>query len=269
MDAGFGPITQTYLRIGIGFFLALILFSHKISFKKLQHISMQDWFLLTLIGTIGYGIAVIFITLAVLHTTFLNVAVIASTSPFFALLLSILFLRKTISPMMFGFLSVSFTGVYLITTKTISPVITQFGIGEVYALMFAFGIGVFAVARKLLSKNLNNYEISIIVMGIAFISSLIGALLIGEEIDLAGFANPTAMAGLAIGSILNVSTTFLTNYGFGRIGAVAGAQILLLQNVFAPIIGFLLYNEMILPIEFIGAGLIVAGVFGYNKLAAD
>jgi drug/metabolite transporter (DMT)-like permease len=269
MNEGVGPFMQVYTRIGGAFLLALVLFYKKISFHKLKHISSKDWFLLTIMGSIGYGLAVIFVTFSILHTKLLNVAVISSTVPFFALLYVSVITKKSISPLQILFLIISFIGVYLIATKSLSLVIHSFGLGELYALLFAAGSGAFVVSRKFISKNLSNPEITVIIIFIAFISSFLGAMVMGEPLDFSGFSNPFVALGLVMGIILNVTTTQLQNFSFQKLNAVAGSQLLLLQNVFAPILGLLLYKETILPIEFLGAVLILIGVFGYYKKAAD
>lgn len=269
MDYGFGTFTQVYLRIGFAALLALLIFHRKIDFKKLKHLPKRDWLLLLVMGSVGYGIAVIFVTLSVLNTTLLNVAMIGSTVPFIVLLYMFLFARKTISLTLFGFLLISFLGVYTITTKSFSPTVTTFGVGELYGVLFAAGTAAFITARKFLSKKLANTEITVITIWIAFISSFIGAMVIGEKLDFSGFANPLALAGLVLGTVLNITTTLLQTYGYSHLPAVTGAQILLLQNVFAPVLGFLFYAETVLPIEFLGAGLILLGVSGYYKKSTD
>src|SRR6266480_8135493 len=86
MSAGFAPFTQVYLRIGLGVVLTVLFFFHKIHPAKIKKISPRDWIILFLMGTLGYGLAVDFITLGVLHTKLLNVAIISSTTPFFVFL---------------------------------------------------------------------------------------------------------------------------------------------------------------------------------------
>lgn len=83
LSTGFGPFTQVYLRIGLGCLLTAIIFYKKIRFAKLLKISPRDWFFLFIMGSIGYGWSVDFVTLGTLHTKLLDVAVIASTTPFF------------------------------------------------------------------------------------------------------------------------------------------------------------------------------------------
>src|SRR6266404_349133 len=92
MGAGFGPFTQVYLRIGLGCLLTAIFFYKKIRFSRFPRISRRDWLFLLLMGTLGYGLSVDFVTLGTLHTKLLDVAVIASTTPFFIFLFSVVVL---------------------------------------------------------------------------------------------------------------------------------------------------------------------------------
>jgi drug/metabolite transporter (DMT)-like permease len=267
MSEGFGPFTQVYLRIGGAFLVALALYYKKIRFANAKKIPRRDWFLLLIMGTVGYGIAIMFVTLAVLHTTLLNVAIIGSTVPFFALVYMFIAVRKTVKPILLLFLIISFIGVYIITTKSFSLVIHSFGIGELYALLFAAGSGAFVVSRGFISNKLSNIEITVSVIFIAFISSFIGAIVMGEKLAISGFTNPLALLGLITGVILNIVATQLQNFGFKHVNPVTGSQLLLLQNIFAPILGFLFYSETVLPIELFGAAFILFGVIGYYRKA--
>jgi len=269
MGTGFGPFTQVYLRIGLGCLLTAAIFYKKIRFAQFRRITKRDWFFLLLMGTIGYGLSVDFVTLGTLQTKLLDVAVISSTTPFFIFLFSITVLRKPFHSYLLLFVLMAFYGVSVLATNSLLPTFTSFGIGDLYVLLFALGLGFYIFGRKMLSSFLNNYEIAVIVMAIAFASSFLVALLAKEQLSVAGFFNPIALFGLILGGVLNLVATTLENFAFKYINAVAGSQILLLENVFAPIFGFVLYQEIILPVEFLGAILVVAGVWLYIKYSED
>lgn len=269
MNEGFQPFTQVYLRTGGAVVLALVLFHKNIHFSKFKKISKKDWLLLTIMGTVGYGIAVSFITLGTLQTTLLNVSLIGSTIPFFVLLYTMIITKKPLNLFLFVFLIISFIGVYIITTKSLSPINSQFGLGELYAFFFAAGTAAFVVARRYISKNISNIEITVLVTAIAFLSSFIFAIGAGESLDLNGFTKPLALLGLGMGIVLNVIVTRLQSFSYEHINPVTGSQILLLQNIYAPILGYILYKETVLPIEFLGAVLILIGVFGYYRKAEN
>lgn len=268
-NTGFGSFTQVYLRIGLGLLLTLIFFYKKISFKKMIKTSKRDLFILFLMGTLGYGIAVDFITLGVLHTSLFNAAVIGSTTPFFLFLFNFFILRKKFHTSLFFFLIISFYGVCVLATNSLLPKFANFSLGDLYVLLFAIGSCFFILGRKFLSDYLNNSEIAVSVMLVAFISSFIIALAAGQQLSVSGFANPLAFLGICLGGVLNLIATKLQNFGFPHLNAVVGSQLLLLQNIFAPIFGFILFQETILPIEFIGAMLVLGGVWLYILKEAD
>jgi len=269
MGAGFGPFTQVYLRIGLGCLLTAIFFYKKIRFSRFPRISRRDWLFLLLMGTLGYGLSVDFVTLGTLHTKLLDVAVIASTTPFFIFLFSVVVLRKAFHSYLLFFLLMAFYGVCVLATKLLLPIFSQFGSGDFFVLLFAIGLGIYIFGRKMLSAYLNNYEIALIVMLIAFLSSFMMAVLVKEPLSIAGFFNPYALLGFILGGVLNLVATTLETFAFRHINAVAGSQLLLLENVFAPLFGYGFYHEIILPVEFFGALLVLAGVWLYIKFGKD
>lgn len=268
-NAGFDPFSQVYLRIGLGLVLTYALFYKEISFKKIIKSSSRDWFILFLMGSLGYGLAVDCVTVGVLHTSLFNASVIGSTTPFFVFLFNILILRKGFKLSRLFFLILSFYGICILATNSLAPRLLNFSSGDLYVLFFAIGSCFFILGRKFLSKHLNNSEIAIVVMVIAFLSSLIVALCSGQTLHFGSFANPVALLGIGMGGVFNLTATKFQNYGFNHLNAVVGSQLLLLQNVFAPIFGFLLFHEIILPIEFIGALLVLIGVWFYTKYSVD
>ena len=175
MNAGFGPFTQVYLRIGLGCLLTAIVFYRKIRFKMFIAVSKRDWFFLLLMGVVGYGLSVDFATLGTLKTKLLDVAVMASTTPFFIFFFSILIFHKSFRKYLFLFVLIAFYGVCVLATKSLTPTITQFGIGDFYVLLFALGFGFYIYGRKMLSSQLNTYEIAVITMAIAFLVSFLVA----------------------------------------------------------------------------------------------
>lgn len=269
MSTGFETFTQTYLRIGVGFLITYIILHKNIHYHKIKSLSRHDWLMLFIMGVFGYGFVVIFATLGVLHAKLLNVAIIGSTTPFFIILFSVIFLKKRIHELHFFFLLTSFYGVCVLATKSFLPVFNHFGIGEIYLLLFAAGMGIYIEGRKFLSKKLNNSEITITVMLIAFVTSLTCALISGEKLHLSGFLNPIALSGLFLGGFLNFAVTELQNFGYQYLNAVVGSQLLLIQNIFAPILGFIFYHEHILAIEFFGAWCILMGIILHHHFAED
>jgi drug/metabolite transporter (DMT)-like permease len=269
MDSGFEPFTQTYLRILFGALVGFLIFRKHIRTKVIKTTSMKDWLVLLLMGTIGYSAGVLFVTLGALNTTLVNVSVLTSTIPFFVAIYAFFVLRKRISKKLVLLLAVSFIGAAMVATKGFPPLLQNLGIGEVFVLLSAAAFAWYSVGRKMLSNKLNNYEISVLTMVIAAITSLVVALVAGENLNLAAFLDPLVLVGLVIGIGFNVTASLFENFAFQHISVVVGSQLLLLENAISPIIGFLLYAELIGVYEAIGAALIIGSVMLSSRMASE
>ena len=167
---------------------------------------------------------------------------------------------------MIGLLLVSLYGIGVVASKSFIPKIEGFGTGELFAFLSVLTAGFWSVSRKKLSNYLNNKEITMIVMFIAFISGALIAFMKGENLNLSSFGIQAVLFGVILGAILNVSSTFFENFGFENLNVILGNQILMLSTVFALINGLVFYQEMINLPEFIGGILIFSSVWMGNKL---
>ncbi len=263
---GFAPMTQVYVRVGFGFLLSLIVFRREINIKKFKKIPKSDWFWLSMMGVVGYAACVWFATLAALNTKLVNAAVIGATGPFIVYIYSFFLLKEKIRPRILGLLFIALYGISVISARSFVPAISGFGIGELFALLSVAALGFWSIGIKKLSNYLQPKEITIIVMGIAMLSSMFIALLRGEPLDLHSFTMPSIWLGIAIGAGLNFGLTFLENFAFKNIDVVFGNQLLMLSTIFSMINGYLFYQELVTFPEFVGGLLIVISVLGANKI---
>lgn len=269
MDDGFGPFTQTYLRILLGAVLGYFIFRKRIRPSVVKKTSLRDWLVLLLMGVVGYSVGVMFVTLGALNTKLVNVSVLTSMIPFFVAIYSFFVLRKKTSYYLIILLVTSFIGAAMVATKTFPPVIDNIGLGEVFVLLSAAAFAWYSVGRKMLSDRLNNYEISIITMAVAAVTSLTVAMFAGESLNPVAFLNPLVMLGLAIGIGFNIIASLFENFAFQHISVVVGSQLLLLENAFAPLMGYLLYAEVFGWYETAGAFLIIGSVLVSVRKTAD
>ncbi len=260
MGDGFEPFTQTYLRVMLGAILGYFIFRKQIRTKVIKAIPLGDWLVLLLMGIIGYGVGVLFITLGALNAKLVNVSVLTSMTPFFVAIYAFFVLRKKTGKKLILLLLVSLAGAAMVATKTFPPIIDSIGIGEVFVLLSAAAFAWYSVGRQMLSKHLNNYEISIITMAIAAVSTLVIALIAGETFNPAALLNPLVLLGLAIGIGFNIVASLFENFAFQHLSVVVGSQLLLIENAVAPILGYVLYSELIGGYEIAGALLIIGSV---------
>jgi len=268
MNSAFGPFGQVSLRIGIGTIIAWLVLHRNIRIKQIKTIPAIDWLFLSLMGFVGYALMVYFITLAALNTKLANVSIIYGSLSIFIYLLSLLLLKNTFKLRTLTLIVLSIYGLSIISTRTFFPIIENFGKGEIYSLLAAFCGAWYFIGRKKLSEHLNNSEISIVVMLIAFVASFVMFLFSQEKVIWMGIFNPTVMLGILIGSSFNFTTTALETYSFKHLEVVLASQILLSENIFALIFGFLLYKEILTLPEIFGAGLIMFSIYKINQLSS-
>jgi drug/metabolite transporter (DMT)-like permease len=267
LSLGFAPFTQVYLRLLGALLLSLIVFRKKIRFVKIATVPKNDWLPLLMMGVLGYGLMVYFVTMGALRTSLLNVSVILATVPFFSYIMGIFFLKDKWDSRVVGLAVVSMMGVSITASNSWIPRLSNFGSGELFVLVSAFLLAIYSVGRKLLSDHLNNQEITITVIGLALVTTWMLAIISGEELNWHAFWIPLVMAGLIGGSALNIICTFLESYSFEKLPVVVGNQMLLLENLFSPIIGYFMYREGVGVYQLVGAMIIVGSVYVNNKLA--
>ncbi|NCO12607.1 MAG: hypothetical protein COZ34_04815 [Candidatus Pacebacteria bacterium CG_4_10_14_3_um_filter_34_15] len=266
LSQGFEPMTQVYVRIFIGFLLSVIIFRKKIRFSKIENISKHDFIWLLIMSVIGYSISVWMITLASLNAKLVNVSSIYSTIPFIVYLYSYLLLKEKIKLKLIIFLMMASYGVITISSKSFIPSFSEFGTGELFAVLSVIAGGWWSIGRKMLSDQLNNQEITLLTMLIASIFGMIIAQIRGETLNLQSFTLTPVLIGIIIGAILNVGLTFIESFSFKYISAVIGNQILMTTIVFSLILGLIIYHETISFPELVGIFIIVSSVLGANKL---
>lgn len=262
---GFPPMTQVYMRISLATLVLTALFWKRLRWKHMLSMSTKDAAVIISMGTIGFSICVYFITLAVLTTKLVSVTMVYASVPFFSYLYAKLFLKKPFDGRLVSLLLLSLVGISFLATKSFTPALSHFGKGEWYALIATATAAWFYVGRKLLSDRLNTQEITVSVMIIASLSAIIFALMRGESFSLAAFTNPIVLVGLAIGVGMNALVNPIEIFAFKHLDAVLGSQILLLDNVFSLILGYILYSETIGLPEFVGGAIVIASVYLANK----
>lgn len=267
MSVGFGSITQVYMRLLGGSILSALVLRKSVRWDRLAKAPLTDYLILLLMGTIGYSVGVYFITLASLKTTLLNISVLLAVQPFIVMFYSLLVFREKIKPKLLIFLILSFLGVAIVSTKSFIPQLSHVGAGEIFVLLAAVCWGWYSICRRLLSKHFNTSEVTVVVMPIAFVSAFVFALIKQETFSVSSFFNWQVLLGLAIGSGLNLVSAQFENFAYANLELVFASQILLLENFFSPIFGWLLYNELVTLPQVIGALLIVASVYAANKIA--
>lgn len=267
MDKGFQPFTQVYLRILIATLVGVFVFRKQLRWEKIKSAPVLDWAFLFLMGVVGFALMICFITLGALEAKLLNVSVIYSTVVFFSYLYSIWTLKSKPDVRVLFFVGIALWGVAVLSTGSLLPILGGFGRGELYVLLSAGAGAWYYVGRKMLSEHLNTSEISIITMIIATLTAFAIAMVFGERLNKGAIVHVQALAGLAIGGVVVVLSTFIENFSFKHLPAVLGSQVLLLENVFSVIFGYFIYKEILSLPQMVGAIAVIASVYLMNKVS--
>ena len=269
LSLGYEPFTQVYLRLLGALLMAGILFRKKIRWSKIKDIPKSDYKPLLIMGVFGYGLMVYFVSMGALNTSLLKVSIIMAMVPFFSYVMGIVFLKDKFDIKITLLAFLSLYGVSVLAGNSIIPNISGFGKGELFVLISAFLLATYSVSRKLLSDHLNNQEITMVVMFLAFITTLLLANINGEKMALGNMAIPLVFVGFVLGSTLNIVCTFMESFAFQRLEVVVGNQILLMENLFSPILGYFMYKEGVGGFQLIGAAIIVIGAYLNNKISSE
>lgn len=268
IDTAMTPALGIILRLTLSACLYILLFYRYINIKRLLQLDKSDYLYLLLMGTLGYSVYILFISHGTLATTLFGVAVALGITPIWTYILSIIFLKYKFSIKVSGLLLLAIVGVAIMSSGSIASVQNLnffndkgFLLVSVAALLGA----IYAILRNRLSDNLNNHEVSFMILLIAAIGSIF--LLFTEETKIIydNLLTFKLIFGIVLGASLNIATAYLLNYSFKNINVVLGEQLLLLENVFAIIIGFLFYNESITFTQIIGAMLIIISGYYISK----
>jgi len=139
------------------------------------------------------------------------------------------------------------------------------GPGEILALLSTIFVSLSIVFRRFQSKLLTNIEITQIILFFALLFLLIASIGAGESILTNNWNWPVFLMVLLTG-LANVAMIFFTNYGFEHVKNSMASNILTLEMVFAVMIGFMIYREVLSVKDILGGALILFSVIQMNKL---
>ncbi|HSW97671.1 MAG TPA: DMT family transporter, partial [Candidatus Saccharimonadales bacterium] len=180
-------------------------------------------------------------------------------------ILGFIVLREKVTVQKIAFVLLGFIGVAFIAVKDYSQVFI-WGHGEVLALISSIFFALSYITRKWQGSLLNNKEIAVIIF---FISTLLlfftSVIIFHEPLPKSSVWDVTTILVILGAGLFNVINLFLTNYGFQKVDAVLGSNLLMLEVVFAVILGFLFYFEIPNLKECIGGALIVLSAYWMNK----
>jgi drug/metabolite transporter (DMT)-like permease len=266
LSESFTVLQQTYLRIFTAFILGLAFFYKDIDFRKIRSLSTKEWLILILRSFSLYLIGVTLISKGIIISKYSNVSFIAALP--MTSVLGFILLKEKVTRQKIGYIVLGFIGVLLIAVTDYKNIF-NWGFGEFLALIASVGFALSYVARKWHSKLLNNKEITVIIFLISSILLFITSIGLGEGMPSTSNFSNFIIIILLISALFNVFNLLLTNYGFQKVDAVLGGNILMLEIVFAVCIGLILYSEIPTLKEALGGVIIAVSAYQMNKLSKN
>ena len=249
-----GIFEQWYLRFLIALLIMLVVFRKKIKLAKFMQASSTELWLVVVRGFVGFVVAAGLYALSTQLATIGSVSVMQVVPT--TALLGVLLLHERVNKKVLSLIGLSFLGAVLVALRNIGDL--HFGLGEIVSLISGALFSLTFVLRKKQTGELNNYEL-------AFGTTVVGFL--GNYILAAIFENAaipdkqvfdSSLGLLFIGAgVLSVAMSLLSSYGFEHVKATTAAVILDMELVFGVVLGYLIYQEILTPIQSVGAAIIL------------
>ncbi|HZE87450.1 MAG TPA: DMT family transporter [Methylomirabilota bacterium] len=254
-----GPYLQTFLRLIVSALLtSLIVLWRKKPFL-LQN--PKDYILIFFMGTIGYGLQIIFYSLALYHNTISNTLFVSSGYPIITAILAHYVLKERLTRQTFVGFALLLIALFLLFDPTN---LQKYLLGNMYALAMCFTFSFYIICSKILSKRGNSAEtITFWSVCLAVFVSGVGANTF-EHITF--HLQPTTLFFLVVFGLLNASAFNFVNKGFATVKAGVGTMILLLEPIIGSVLGLLFFHEIPTLIFILGAVLMIAAITLATKM---
>lgn len=264
------PVSLAFFRWSLASVIIFFLGYKKFLVEKkfvLQNIKYFFWVALT-----GITLFNTFIYIAGHTTTAINLALIGTTAaPIFAIAISAIFLKDSITPLRIAGLVFCMAGVIVLLSKgSISTLIAfRFTAGDIWILLSAFVFSIYTVLVKRKPHGISPVTFLFVV----FIG---GTLLLLPFFIAENLLTPSVRwDGKLAGSILylgigaSVIAFFCWNYSIARIGAVRTALFGNLIPVFSTLEAVWLLGENLTVVHMISGGLVLIGLVLGNLKSAQ
>lgn len=267
MDYAFSPGLAVALRLNLALVFIYILMWRGIDLKKIVSFKLSTWIYFILFGFVGGTVAIYLLSIGTLKSSVLVVSVLLALAPVWTYFLRLFTRISKFNWKILTLAIMSFLGVLVISYGMHGDKLFQFVQvdGFVYVVIASFLMSLFYAFREKLPENLNNQEITFFII---LISAITSNLLVWLEFANGSFTLKTDMIfdsrvsiSLFLGGVLNVTGGLIAAYSFKHIDAVLGTQLLLSENIFALVLGYILFGETINNIQILGVLIIVLSAY--------
>lgn len=262
---------EAFELLGLRFFLAavsvLLLRRLRLIQVMLTWDKLRSLLLVALLQPLLYFICE---TIGVQHTSSSVAGVLIGLIPVAVAAFSALLLKEPVSRKQWAAIIVSAAGVVLLTWPQLQEGLG--GLGGVFALLGAVLAGaLYNIVSRQASQKAEPAEVTYVMM---LVGAVVFNLIVMTRAALNGapimyfrvFASSeTTFALLYLGLLSSVGAFFLLNYALSRLSASRAAVFINLTPVFPVAAGVLFRGERLLPLQLMGAAVVLAGVWGVTS----
>ncbi|KFF06942.1 DMT family transporter [Flavobacterium reichenbachii] len=256
-----GLVGLTAIQVGSFRIIFAGLFLLIIGFKSLKKISRHQWKYIALTSVFGTGIPAFFFAIAETQVDSSIVAILNSLTPLNTLVLGILFFGLQFQQKQVIGVFIGLVGCLLLVLSGASA---HPGQNYYYVLLVVIATLCYAVNVNLIKKHLSDLNSLSITTG-NFAVLLLPALIILSTTDIGQKIHfETAQHSILFVMILGVLGTGIANVVFFKLIQMSSPVFATSVTYLIPIVAFfwgLLDNEMLTPIQFFGAFVILIGVY--------
>ncbi len=262
MNGAFTSYQQVFWRVVLAGVCCWIAFGPQFNAKLLRQLSKKDWAVIASCAFLIYGLSVPLFTVAVLHADLAQVAFI-SALPAAGPLAWLLFKEK-LHPRALLLIIISTIGLLLVAG--LGSQSYHLTLGTIAAIISMFGFSMSYLMVRYHPKSLTNIQNTTLLFSFGWMPMLV-LMLVDRQSIMPARIHVVALVGLLFSVIFNISGVYVLNHIFKHLKAHVASNILLLEGVFALVIGYMFYGEKLSPAELLGTALIVASTLALSMMS--
>ena len=195
-------------------------------------------------------------------TTIANATLLGNTAPIWVVLALWIFFKQKFTNKFWIGLVLALVGAAIVLGYDffLRP---HFGIGDTLALISGMFYGGYYLATQYGRKKLNVVPYLWVVSLSASISLIIVSLAMGYRIT--GYSTQTYLSFLGAGVVVQCIGYVAIAYALGHLPASIVAPTLILQPVFSALLAISMFNEQLLPIQWLGTAAVLSGIYLINR----
>ena len=238
-------------------------------FKSLDY---KDWITFLFVAFLGGAVGTMAITKALFFVNFVNLSVVIllqKLQPVFAISLAAVFLKEKLSKKFFLWSALAITGAYFMTFSTNLPDLStgdKTTLAALFSLLAAFSFGSSTVLSKRALRNVSFESGTYLRFLFSAFIMFMFVLFVGDLKSITDLSTKQVIIFLVIAFTTGGAAIFLYYYGLKRISASVSAICELAFPLTAVILEYFIHGNILDPIQWIGAGLLLFSIIKVSNL---